>query len=79
MSHFYANIKGSRGEATRCGTKTSGMEGHIRGWDLGAKVIMSHDEHGQDLCTVFITGGSNGESESRCLGTFKSPNLIKND
>ena len=25
MSHFYATMKGDRGETTRCGTKTSGI------------------------------------------------------
>ena len=35
MSHFYASIEGNRSEATRCGTKSSGMQGHVRGWTIG--------------------------------------------
>lgn len=38
MSHFYGDIKGCRGEATRCGSAESGIRGHIRGWHIGASV-----------------------------------------
>jgi len=58
MAQFYASIKGSRGEVTRLGHKSSGIEGHIRGWDIGVKVVMSH-ENGKDVCRIYATGGSN--------------------
>lgn len=57
MAHFYADIQGRRGEATRCGDKGSGITGHIRGWTIGARVDMSHDD-GVDHVRVFRTGGS---------------------
>jgi hypothetical protein len=70
MAQFYASIKGNRGEATRMGSKQSGITGHIRGWDVGANVTCWTDKDGRDMVTVRITGGSNGNGISKCLGTF---------
>lgn len=33
MSRFYGTIQGTRGEATRCGDKASGMETYCASWD----------------------------------------------
>lgn len=61
MSHFYADIEGNRGVATRGGTKNSGIDGHIRGWDTGAQVFVSHDkETGKDIVQIYRTRGSEG-------------------
>ena len=63
MAHFYANIQGSRGEATRLGTKNSGITGHIRGWNVGARVDCSYStETNNDIVKVYPTAGSNGGS-----------------
>lgn len=71
MAHFYAEIQGARGEASRCGSKSSGMDGHVRGWTIGARVRMRHnDKTGKDECTIFLTSGSNGNHSNKCLGTF---------
>ena len=51
MSHFYASIQGSRGEATRCGAKNSGIAGHIRGWSSGVYVRGFHT-YGKDIFNV---------------------------
>ena len=32
MSHFYSLIQGNRGEATRCGTKDSGVTSCVASW-----------------------------------------------
>ena len=69
MSQFYADIHGSRGPSTRQGTKASGMEGHVRGWDLGCRVRMSHNG-GRDVCHVYLTSGSNGDYCGHLLGSF---------
>lgn len=58
MSRFYASIQGARGEATRQGHANTGITGHIRGWNIGARVDMSVDEAGNDVVRVFKTGGS---------------------
>ena len=70
MAHFYASIQGNRGGATRMGTKSSGVDGHIRGWNIGARVYCGVDADGNDIVTVVLTGGSNGAG-SKKLGTFK--------
>lgn len=61
MAHFYASINGTaRTTATRCGSKNSGINGHIRGWSVGVKVYGFHDETtGGDVFEVWSTGGSN--------------------
>ena len=44
MAHFYGNLKGSRGEATRCGTKSSGIRVSARSWAGSVSVEMEDDE-----------------------------------
>ena len=46
--------------ATRQGTPKSGIEGHIRGWHIGARVCCFVGEDGQDRVLVYATGGSAG-------------------
>lgn len=71
MAQFYADIKGNRGMATRMGTKKSGLNGHIRGWDIGARVYMNYNEQTQqDECTIHLTSGSTGRKNTKPLGTF---------
>ena len=59
MARFYAEIQGSRGEASRMGTPSSGMRGHIRGWHVGGKVYM-RAEGDIDVCDIAVSGGSAG-------------------
>ena len=64
MSHFYAEVQGARGLASRTGN--SGMWAHVRGWDIGAYVELSYEpprdpwDKGRDIVRVFRTNGSNG-------------------
>lgn len=58
MAHFYADIQGNRGIATRMGSKDSGIDGHIRGWDSGAKIKCYVNDKGQDVVDVYATNGS---------------------
>ena len=65
MSHFYADIQGNRGAATRGGSKDSGICGHIRGWHTGARVDCHHDDDsGKDIVRVYRTGGSSGRGQT---------------
>ena len=59
MTHFYASIQGSRGEATRTGTNASGIRTHARGWKAGASVECRAIGDIDVVCLDF-TGGSNG-------------------
>lgn len=71
MAHFYAEIKGQRGPATRMGSKNSGIRAHIRGWNHGVRVEGTHYEtqNGKpDSFAIFATSGSNGNHPSIYLG-----------
>jgi len=70
MAHFYATIQGNRGEATRMGTPNSGIGGHIRGWNIGVRVVGRVDANGRDVFEVIQTGGSNGTASSKVIATI---------
>lgn len=74
MSHFYASIQGNRGEATRQGHRGSGITGHVRGWNTGIRVtgyvVISEDGQEHDEFQVVLTGGSNGRTSEKYIGTF---------
>jgi hypothetical protein len=68
MAHFYASIQGNRGEATRCGSKTSGLTSTVSGWDIGVEVTLEYDANlGTDIVHIYATEGSNGCSRKRIL------------
>lgn len=75
MSHFYADIQGNRGQATRQGTKNSGIEGHIRGWNVGAKVECYYDDElDMDFVRIYLTSGSNNQHK-RLIGVYSKDDL----
>jgi hypothetical protein len=62
ISDLYGSVIGSeRTEATRSGTKNSGIRAHIRGWNVGVKVI-GRMVNGRAVFDVFRTSGSNGRN-----------------
>jgi len=52
------------------GSKASGIEGHVRGWHIGARVSCYVGDDGRDHVRISLTGGSSGSSESIFLGDF---------
>ena len=63
MSHFYGDLQGNRGMATRQGTRFSGIDAHVRGWHTGARIVVTVDQlTGKDLVRVYRTGGSNNST-----------------
>ncbi len=65
MSRFYGSLQGSRGEATRCGTPSSGVEAHVRGWDVGiVSKVFQCSKCGGDAVQAYVSGGSNGNAAS---------------
>ncbi len=44
MAHFYGTLSGNRGEATRCGTKKSGLVTYAAGWGGAIRVSVIQDE-----------------------------------
>lgn len=73
MSRFYADIQGSRGEATRCGS--SDIHTHIRGWNVGIEVYGEVDEDGNDVFHVYKTSGSNGRLPSTLIATVNQDGI----
>lgn len=73
MSRFYGSLRGGRGEATREGHAATGINGHIRGWDLGVRVDGFAVERAEgrgperDGFDVTVTGGSHGNRPSTPL------------
>lgn len=72
MAHFYSEIQGNRGMTSRMGTKNSGIWGHIRGWDVGVEVVGGVDSEGNDVFTVYATGGSNGRESNKTMIAYVS-------
>ena len=73
MGHFYGTVRGNRGEASRMGSKLSGMYAHIRGWSIGVAVELYHDTRtGHDVVQVFKTSGSNDLRGRKLIATFSS-------
>ena len=60
MAHFYGDIQGNRGQATRMGTPNSGLRGHLRGWDVGVKAFLRVNAAGNDEVQVYASSGPNG-------------------
>lgn len=55
MSHFYGTLQGNRGEATRCGSKDSGIETYTASWKGAVNVRAWHDETaGIDMVSVSL-------------------------
>ncbi len=67
-----------RGEASRLGTKSSGIQASVNGWDIGMFVSIAHID-GHDVIRAYVTGGSHG-SDMKHIGTYKiingKPNKI---
>lgn len=51
MAHFYGSLQGSRGVATRLGTKTSGLHTYAASWQ-GKVTTDLYEKDGVDYATV---------------------------
>lgn len=74
MAHFYGTVKGNRGQASRLGTKASGLKVTADGWTLGGMMTMYQDSEGNDHIDFFLDGGSGG-SVNKVLAQF----VVKDD
>ena len=60
MAHYYSRTKGHRGEATRCGVKSSGITARADSYAVGARIEISWSSQLQsDVVTIYATTGSN--------------------
>ena len=72
MAQFKADIQGSRGSVSRLGGKTSGITGHIRGWESGIRIEGHHDEDLGDIFMIYQTSGSGFKSKDILIGKLIS-------
>ena len=70
MARFYGVLRGQAGEATRLGSPRSGLTVEGRGWDAGVKVH-GYTNGDADEFDIFLTGGSNGSTPTKHLGTLR--------
>lgn len=57
MSHFYATIEGNRGEATRCGTQSSGITTTCQSYE-GSIIVTMRVENGKNWFEIQVDEGS---------------------
>lgn len=74
MAQFYGSMKGNRGQTTRMGSKASGMTAHIRGWDIGVRVDLSHRD-GVDYVQVYRTSGSRRQTHDVLICEFSEATI----
>lgn len=81
MAHFYSRIQGNKGEATRCGSKASGIRAVATGWDIGGIVEVSYSEYIKtDVVKLYHTDGSNGKTRKLVAAFAKiDGNLVNLD
>jgi hypothetical protein len=75
MAQFRALIQGQRGEASRLGSKKSGISTHTNGWGCGVTVYGYVDNDGEDKFRVTLTSGSGYRGVTKHLGTFSAKDL----
>lgn len=54
MSHFYGTLQGSRGPASRCGTKKSGVVAVAASWAGAVRTVVYQDEQGRDRYDISL-------------------------
>jgi hypothetical protein len=71
MSHFYGEVHGqAKTPATRRGSKASGLEGHLRGWNIGVRVVLKYKEGIGDVIHIYRTSGSNNVDNDVLIATL---------
>ena len=58
MSKLYGSLQGCRGEATRCGSKNSGMRASVQSWNGSLVSYMDLDENDKPVITLKTSDGS---------------------
>ena len=70
MAQFRGVLSGQRGQASRLGSKGSGLTVHCDGWNGGVTVHAFH-ENGKDRFRVVRSGGSNGRTPEELISEFE--------
>jgi len=73
MSHFYGTLEGSRGKATRSGTKNSGITTHAAGWGGAIRVdVFERDGVDHYRVTLVPWQSSGGFAHALAEGVLQS-------
>lgn len=73
MSHFYGTLQGSRGEATRGGSKGSGIASYTASWE-GAVHTQLWENDGVDMCRVeLVPWHGHGTNQVLYIGPVRGP------
>lgn len=71
MAQFRGTVQGSRGEASRLGSKKGGLDTEANGWFCGVRVYAHYDEEtGKDVFDIYRTGGSSRRTSSKLIATI---------
>jgi hypothetical protein len=57
MAQYRGTVEGTRGQASRLGSKVSGLIVTANGWNVGAIVRIDHED-GKDVVRVWKSNGS---------------------
>ncbi len=79
MAQFKGSIQGSRGQASRLGSKVSGLVARVNGWDLGVEVRAIHLKEGGDAFIIVRTGGSNCRGRIEVIGDLSAKGWVAYD
>ena len=70
MAHFYGRLQGNRGEATRCGSKDSGIHTTAESWTSVVRVRMGEDRGDQGVhARISVEGKYSGTALTLILDT----------
>ena len=58
MAKLYGSLQGCRGEATRCGSKSSGVRASVQSWQGSLISYMDLDDNENPIVTLKISGCS---------------------
>ena len=76
MSYFYGTVQGHRGQATRCGAKSSGLCATANSYTVGAEIDVKYNATlDADVVTIFTTHGSNSRRSYMLSYTIKNNKL----
>jgi len=71
MAHFRGTVEGNRGEASRLGSRDSGLLVIGNGWEIGVHCYCHYSEERQaDVISIRLTRGSNSRGPGKCLGSW---------
>jgi hypothetical protein len=65
---FWGSLSAVEAQTIATRGSNQSLEGHVRGWDIGVKVI-GHVEENEDRFDLYITSGSHNSVKDEFLGS----------